>query len=428
MKILFINLKDTEGGAAIAAWRLAAGLEAAHGAETRFLVARRLSADPRVVPLLDHRSETVREAKAFLLLLADRAFGRLGLQYVWLPFTGRAILREARRFRPDVICLQVIHGGYFRTGLLPALSRIAPLVWTLHDMWPFTANAANTFGDESWKEMRSGPGERRVYPHVGLPTGRWLLRRKRRLYARADLHPVAPSAWLQTLAQQSPVFAGREVRLIPHGVDLDTFRPLDKAACRQSLGLPAQGRVLLFVSADDLARSAWKGGALLAQSLAALDACLGEAETAEVLLLGKGRLPDMPELRRLRLRLLGTVAGDGWLRQLYNAADLFVYPTRADSLGLALVESIACGTPAVSFAVGGTTDVVVDGVSGWGVAPFDTGAFAARAAGLLRDRQALAALSLSARRLAVERFSLAESAAAYQRLFEEVAAARRNGN
>src|SRR5690606_2835131 len=63
----------------------------------------------------------------------------LGLQYVYLPFSPWFILKKIKEEKPDVIHLHNPIGGFFMTKHLAVLSMMAPIVWTLHDMWAFTA-------------------------------------------------------------------------------------------------------------------------------------------------------------------------------------------------------------------------------------------------------------------------------------------------
>ncbi len=418
MKILFINFKDIDGGAAVAAYRLSKGLEAYFGTENYFIVGQKRSGEDNVFQTIPNNGETLYRTKVFTEFLVDRVSGRFGLQYQYFPFSTSFILKKARELQPDIISLHNTHGGYFKTKLIRKLSRIAPIVWTLHDMWSFTANAAHTFGDESWKEMRSAKGEKVIYPHIGIDTGKWLLKQKKKIYGRSDLNIITPSHWLFNLAGQSPVFQNKPIHRILHGLDMDVFKPLDKTSCRSALGIPADASVFMFSSADDLAKSPWKGGPLLIDILTAIDN--GAREPIDILVLGKGQLSQLGHLKNLRVHQMGYINSEKLIRILLSAADLFIYPTKADSLGLVLVESIACGTPCITFDVGGCGDVIKNGISGQLIAPFDTTAFAETTLQLLKDKDRLNALSLSARKWAEAHFSVKDMARKYYELFQSI--------
>jgi len=418
MKIVFINFKDIEGGAAIAAYRLGQKLEKLFQTENYFIVGQKHSNDANVFATIGSRSETMRGIMVFIEFLVNKLLNKVGLQYVYFPFSTREIIRKVKKLQPDIISLHNTHGGYFKTSLIRKLSRHVPIVWTLHDMWSFTANGAHTFGDESWRYLGSGKGEKNIYPHIGFNTGRWLLRRKKRIYGKSALHVVCPSRWIHELADQAPVFDGADVLYIPHGVDVNRFKPQDKEACRRMLDIPQDSPLIMFSSADDLDRSAWKGGQLLVDILAQLDAKADRV--IDVLVLGKGRLDALKHMNRLRLHRIRYIDSERLMAVLLSAADVYIYPTRADTMPLALLEAIACGTPCISYNVGGCGDIVRDGVSGFLVKPFDAPVFAAKTLALLTDPPLLARLSAGARELAEQEFSLAVMAAAYHRLFKEV--------
>jgi glycosyltransferase involved in cell wall biosynthesis len=418
MKILFINQKDVEGGAAIAACRLARGLEESFQSGSYFIVGKKSSANSNVFATIDSPSETLKAIKVFIEFMVNKILNFLGLQYYYFPFSTRFILKKVRQLKPDVISLHNTHGGYFKTTLIKKLSRLAPVAWTLHDMWAFTGNAAHTFGDESWKQMKSGKGEKKIYPHIGINRGRGLLKRKKRIYKKSNLHVITPSRWLFALAKQSPVFANTPLYHIPHGLDLRVFQPMDKQSCRKVLDIPIDARVTIFCSADDLDRSAWKGGSLLVDILKAIDA--RTTNPIETLVLGKGELKALKDLKRLNLRKIGFVNCEQLIAVLLSAADLFIYPTRADTMPLVLLEAIACGTPCITFDIGGCSDIIRDDTGGYLIKPFDIKTFADKTIEILNDGKKHEELSRSTRQFAEEHFSLETMSHAYYQLFTNI--------
>jgi glycosyltransferase involved in cell wall biosynthesis len=418
MKILFINLKDVEGGAALAAYRLSKGLEKYYHTENYFVVKEKCSGDGNIFNTIDKQSESLEKTMIFTEFMVDRVFNKFGFQYYYLPCSPGFILKKARELKPDIISLHIVHGGYFKTSHIKKLSKIAPIVWTLHDMWPFVGNAAHTFGDESWKQLKGGKQETKIYPHIGINRGRRLLKRKRRIYKKSNLHVVVPSQWLYNLVKQSPVFENKPIHRIVHGLDLELFKPKDKASCRRALGIPGNAKVLMFSSSDHLTESPWKGGQLLVDILAAIDARVNSQ--IETLVLGKGRLSPLKYLKNLNLHQMGYINNEKLITILLSAADLFIYPTRADSLGLVLVESIACGTPCITFELGGCTDVIQNDVGGYLIEPFDTKKFADKAIEVLNNKEKLASLSQTSRKFAEENFDIKDMAKRYHDLFSSL--------
>ena len=154
-------------------------------------------------------------------------------------------------------------------------------------------------------------------------------------------------------------------------------------------------------------------------------------------------LQQRPELRqRLRLLIVGEGsqreavtdilrAGDclelSWLAgeqhnvvDWLNMMDLFVLPSQAEGISNTILEALACGLPVIATAVGGNTELVIDGQVGALVPAVNPDAMAAAIADYIEQPDLLAQQSQAARQLALERFSLAAMVAQYDRLYSSL--------
>lgn len=412
MKILFINKYDITGGAAIAAYRLYRALSREYSdIDIRFLVGIKRS-KLQVV-------ESTR--KPGLQNLVERginlATSLVGMQYLYFPFSTKTILKKARELQPDVIHLHNLHGGYFETALIPLLSEIAPLVWTLHDMWAFTGSAAHTYGDESWKQLKAAQKENRSFPMLGLNTGSWLLKRKQELYQNTRLTVVGPSDWLAGLARQSPVFQRHKVHHIFHGIDLTLFIPGDKRALKKAFGINPDEKVLVF-AAESISRNKAKGGMELLQILSEVNKRV--QQKIHLLVIGGGDVSEFNAFSNLVVHPAGYVFAEEEMAKYLRMADLLLLPTKAETISLALIEASASGTPSISYDIGGCSEVLSDGETGYTIAPFEIKPFADRILELLKNEGLYAAFAASARRRAEQLFDEKDMARKYYELYESL--------
>jgi phosphatidylinositol alpha-1,6-mannosyltransferase len=223
-------------------------------------------------------------------------------------------------------------------------------------------------------------------------------------------------------AREAARVAGRVLPglVVPPGVDVVRFRPPagagERVATRRRLGLPADAPLVLGVSR----LVPRKGFDVLIDATARLNhrAAPGPGGAGvHLALAGAGR--DRDRLRRRaagaglggRFHLLGRVA-DADLPALYCSADVFAMICRerwagleAEGFGIVFLEAAACATPSVAGRSGGAGDAVVDGVTGFVVAPRDAGAVAAALDALLSDPDLRKRLGTTARARAEAEFS-----------------------
>ncbi|MGH7392430.1 MAG: glycosyltransferase family 4 protein [Candidatus Rokuibacteriota bacterium] len=196
-----------------------------------------------------------------------------------------------------------------------------------------------------------------------------------RFALRAADRVIAVSQSLASFAVDLGVSPDR-VRVVPNGVDPDRFAPADRAAARASLGLPADGRILLAVG--NLVEG--KGHHRILDLLPRL-----VAERPDVLYVAVGGAPTDAYRRRLEaavgrhqlgghVRIVGPRPHEEMPRWM-AAADLFCLATQAEGWCNAITEALACGLPVVTTRVGGNAEIVRDGIDGLLVPFWDADAF-----------------------------------------------------
>jgi glycosyltransferase involved in cell wall biosynthesis len=219
---------------------------------------------------------------------------------------------------------------------------------------------------------------------------------------------------------------GERIRLLPHGVDTQRFTPAsaeERAGLRARLGLPAG---ILAVYTGRLLRG--KGLETLVDALA--DPSVPSELVVVLVGSGEGQALDATHDLRRRVAergLEGRVVFAGRsdrVEDYLRAADLFVFPSLFEALGISLVEAAACGLPAAASRTGGIVDVVEDGSSGLLVGPGDARELAQALVALARDAGRRAAMGARARAVAVARFDERDVLEGYRALFREVSSPR----
>lgn len=408
MRIAHISYSDGRAGAYAAAYRLHRALVGL-GADSHMLVSQATRGDERVHLAPAPLGRVLARAALPLDQLPARIAGAAGFSPGW---ASAGLPARLDALRPDVAHLHWTIGAA-SVGDLPRIGR--PLVWTLHDMWPFTGGCHYSGDCERFVE---GCGR---CPLLGARRWADLSRltwaRKRRAWAGLKIALVAPSRWMAEQAARSALFAGRPIEVIAYSLDLGVYRPGDRLAARARLGLPPDQRLLLFggMRADADPR---KGYDLL---VGALERLVAQGRGADLALATFGSEAAAP-VAGLRSYALGRLNDDAALATAYAAADLFVAPSREDNLPNTVCEAMACGLPVAAFAVGGLPELVEHGASGYLARPFDIDDLAAGIAQIMADDRLRATMGQRARALAEERLDAARQARRYLELYERLLA------
>lgn len=403
MKVVSVNTHDRAGGAAKVALSLHRFFMG-QGHACRFLAGIKLDEGDCTVGWTTPRATALRRYVA-------RVDARLlGLQYLLDP----SILQCGRRWfdGTDVVQLHNIHGAYFNPLNLITLSRRYPVIWTLHDMWSITGKCVHSYDCERW---RSGCGECPLlheYPELPHDTSAFHWRAKRKIYRRSQLTVVTPSRWLQRLVSQSTL-SDHDIRLIPNGVDVSTYRPFDKRAARRKLGIPEDARLVAF-SGPGGSKNLFKGYEYLRQALAFLP-----RRKLALILIGRsmGEVRDVSDVSVIEV---GEITSEEEMALCYSAADVLALPSAAENCPLTVLEAMACGTPVVAFRVGGVPELVEHGKSGYLARQKDARDLAVGLRLVLERSGTSGAWGAAARQVVLREFTLERQGRRYLDLYTEI--------
>jgi glycosyltransferase involved in cell wall biosynthesis len=260
---------------------------------------------------------------------------------------------------PDLVIVGNLHGADLEPELLGLIASRFPTAFVMHDLWLLTGRCAYTGGCERYltgcdDKCSCDPS----HPVLDFDLVGPAWQAKRRILEMSDNLAIwANSNWALgkvegALARASSRPAADAIRF---GFDLETFRPRDKATCRDLLGLP-RDQFIIMSSASSLADPR-KGLAHLAEALALLNlkdtlvTCVGWHHPGE-----ESPIPGM--------RALGYTTDPTRLAMIYAAADIFVGPSLEEAFGQVFIEAAACGTPSVGYPIDGKPEAILDGTSG----------------------------------------------------------------
>lgn len=272
-------------------------------------------------------------------------------------FFGYDVTKSEIYKAADIVHLHWICDGFINVKDLYKVKK--PIIWTMRDMWPMTGGCHYALDCVNYK---TGCGNCIQLGSDCRYDLSWLiLKRKEKCFSR-NIKLVGISNWLSEQAKASQIFKGFSVRTIYNNVDTCEFRPVEKSVARSLLSVPSTKKIILVGAGNN---NSYKG---FNKFIEALDYIHPE----EYFLCFFGCL-DSSVFSNLKFEYknLGFLHDNVTLRLAYSCADVFVAPSLMEAFGKTIVESMACGTPAVCFDATGPSDIITHKVDGYKATPFE---------------------------------------------------------
>jgi glycosyltransferase involved in cell wall biosynthesis len=266
-----------------------------------------------------------------------------------------------RKLDYDVLHLHWINNRFVP---LKALPKDKPIVWTLHDSWPFCGVCHYFFECNEYKyHCGCCPF---LHSHKSNDLSHQVWKKKESIYKELNLHIVTPSHWLGDSAKQSSLLGRFPVMVIPNCLDVNVYRPLDEeeiSAKWRAFQDKRSAKPFVLYGAINAASDKRKGFTNLLSALKIMEQ-QGHADDFELIVFGATELEldmdvDMP------IHYVGCVTHTRELASLYNLASVMVVPSLAENLSCAIMESLSCATPVVAFNIGGNGDMIEHKVNGY---------------------------------------------------------------
>ena len=264
----------------------------------------------------------------------------------------KKFIEEVKEYDPDIIHLHNIHGYYINIEILFNYLKEAnkPVVWTLHDCWAFTGHCAyfDYVGCDKWKSGCNKCPQKQGYPTSNIiDNSKFNYENKRKLFtSMKNMTIVTPSKWLANLLKES--FLDKyPVEVINNGIDLNVFKPTE-SNFKEKYNL--QGKfIVLGVASVWEERKGLKYFIELSKEL---------SDDFKIVIVGVNE----KQKKELPQNIIAITRTNNIkeLAEVYTAADVFVNPTLEDNFPTTNLESLACGTPVITFNTGGSIESIDD--------------------------------------------------------------------
>jgi glycosyltransferase involved in cell wall biosynthesis len=408
MRVFSLNLSDSVGGAAKAAYRIHQAMRGT-GVDSSLVVHRKALNDPHIIGPKTNLETFFDRFRSGVGVLVARLIRTRNGDYHSPAIFPTSWSQKLNRSHADVVHLHWIHGEMMSIGDLGSIEK--PLVWTLHDMWAFSG-AEHYSETLRWKEGYTQGN--RPNDESGFDINRWTWLRKQKAW-KNPIQIVTPSQWLASCVQDSALMRNWSVAVIPNPIDVNQWTPIDKKIAREKLGLPQDVPLILF-GAIGGAADPRKGFDLLQEALQKLS---GTIHGLELVVFGQAA-PIQPVDLGFPVHYLGHLASEVDMQMAYSAADTLIAPSRQEVFGQTASEAHACGCPAVAFEGTGLADVIEHHKTGYLAKAGDMQDLANGIAWVLESASKSNALNVAARKRAVEKFSYPVVAQQYQDIYSKV--------
>ena len=273
-----------------------------------------------------------------------------GFSDCFAVFETLNLVRYMDKCGVDLVHIHNLHGSYIN---LPIFFRYikrrgVPVIWTLHDCWSFTGHCPHfdMIKCDKWKTGCNNCPQFREYPQSFFDNSKFMWKLKKRWFTGVkDLTIVTPSQWLANLVSES-FLKNYPVMVIHNGIDLSVFNP-NESKFRTLNNIPDDEFMVLGVAFGWGSRKGLDVFTELSKRL---------PKKYHIVLVGTDA--DIDRILPEGIISIHRTQNQQELAEVYSSADLFVNPTREENYPTVNMESLACGTPVLTFKTGGSPEIV----------------------------------------------------------------------
>lgn len=268
-------------------------------------------------------------------------------------FATKRVIKEIQHFSPNIIHLHNIHGYYLNYAVLfDYLKKFQiPVVWTLHDCWPFTGHCVyfDYIQCSKWQQECNNCPNIRSYPSsLFIDNSRENFKRKKHEFCGLGKMIIVPvSQWMEDNVKRS-FLSAYPTRVIRNGIDIQTFVPSDYYQLQHNLKIEDK-KVVLGVASPFIERKGYS-------DFIKLRGLLSDAFVTILVGVSCSQIRQLPE------GIIGIERTESIkkLCQFYSMADVFLNLTYEDNFPTVNLEAMACGTPVITYNTGGSPESITE--------------------------------------------------------------------
>ncbi len=406
MNVAVFSTNDVIGGAARASARLCDGLWKMNGIHVEYLVKNKKSTlgKTKILKCANINLEDIESVVSDYLINSNRT----SLSNTLFSFSyADCDLPDLTRF--DILNLHWIESFLSLNNLNELVKLNKPIVWTLHDMKPFTGGCHYSADCDKY-QFKCLDCVQLIDNTQQL--AQKVLHVKQEIFNHANITIVSPSRWLANKASESALFKNKRIEVIPNSVDSCVFRAIDKIEAKRKFGIDKGSIVLTFGAMSHIENR--KGFRELYRAIELLKDKISD-QNLVALFFGSDCANDFP----IPIVNIGHVDNDEMLSYVYSAADIFILPSLEDNLPNMILESLSCATPVIAFDTGGAGDIINED-NGKIVPKGDVKALSEAIIELIENKEKREQQGKNGRKLIEQKYQLYNQALLYRKLFEEL--------
>lgn len=255
---------------------------------------------------------------------------------------GEGIFRSEEFTAADIVHYHVLHNGMLSLLDYPRLMNARKSVWTIHDPWIITGNCVHPLSCDRWKSGCGGCSRiNEIYFELSADNTDFMWEQKRRILAQVNPHIVVASEFMKRYLQESPITKHfSDIHVIPFGVKTEEYACANDERRKKQLRI-GDNKFVIGFRAD---QADIKGNKYIYEALRKVS--LGTQ--VQLICVGNGKVPE--DIRHMyHTTELGWVDDEQKVMDFYQACDLFVMPSLAESFGMMAVEAMASECAVICF-------------------------------------------------------------------------------